>query len=180
MNGFGLSWTSNRFSRGEFQQMVRLTISVAALAALVAGCASIPRPSVPPPPSAALLGSAPVSAHPPHLIVAIAVDQFSADLFDEYRPSFTGGLGRLASQGIVFRNGYQAHAATETCPGHSTILTGDDPAHTGIISNSWYQLSGPRGRTPVYCAEDETKGDFSNYVVSPVHLRAPVLGSCLS
>lgn len=71
----------------------------------------------------------------PHLVVVISVDQFSADLFDEYRPHFTGGLARLA-HGTVFRNGYQSHAATETCPGHSTILTGDRPARTGIIANA--------------------------------------------
>jgi len=52
----------------------------------------------------------------PKLIVVISVDQFSADLFDEYRPYFTGGLARLA-RGTVFRNGYQAHAITETCLG---------------------------------------------------------------
>ena len=32
---------------------------------------------------------------PPKLLIAIAVDQLSADLFDEYRPQFTGGLARL-------------------------------------------------------------------------------------
>ena len=74
---------------------------------------------------------------PPKLLVVIAVDQFSANLFDEYRPQFTGGFARLAS-GAVFHNGYQSHAATETCPGHSTILTGDRPARTGIIANNWY------------------------------------------
>ncbi|MEO7366260.1 MAG: alkaline phosphatase family protein, partial [Sphingomicrobium sp.] len=65
----------------------------------------------------------------PRLLIVISVDQFSADLFDEYRPHFTGGLARLAG-GTAFRNGYQSHAATETCPGHSTILTGDRPART--------------------------------------------------
>src|SRR4030095_10930678 len=71
---------------------------------------------------------------PPKLIVAIAVDQFSSDLYDEYRPHFTAGLNRLAS-GIAFRNGYQSHNATETCPGHSTILTGSHPSPAGIIAN---------------------------------------------
>src|SRR5204862_240322 len=71
---------------------------------------------------------------PPKLLVVISVDQFSANLFDEYRPQWTGGLARLAT-GTVFHNGYQSHAATETCPGHSTLLTGDHPARTGIISN---------------------------------------------
>jgi hypothetical protein len=55
---------------------------------------------------------------PPRLVIALAMDQFSADLFAEYRSHFTGGLARLAS-GAVFPAGYQSHAATETCPGHS-------------------------------------------------------------
>src|SRR5438874_5910318 len=73
---------------------------------------------------------------PPKLLVVISVDQFLANLFDEYRPQFSGGFARLAT-GTVFRNGYQSHAATETCPGHSTILTGDHPSLTGIIGNTW-------------------------------------------
>src|SRR5687768_17044015 len=75
----------------------------------------------------------------PKLIVAIAVDQFSADLFAEYRAHFTGGLKRLGS-GVVFPSGYQSHAATETCPGHATILTGARPARSGVIGNDWYDL----------------------------------------
>src|SRR6187551_2880910 len=88
---------------------------------------------------------------PPKLLVVISVDQFSANLFDEYRPQFTGGLARLAS-GTDFRNGYQSHAMTETCPGHSTILTGDHPARTGIVSNVWGDGNAPRADKSVYCA----------------------------
>ncbi len=119
----------------------------------------------------------PALAAPPKLIVAISVDQFSADLFDEYRGAFTGGLARLAS-GAVFRNGYQGHAATETCPGHSTILTGDRPARTGIVANSWFDLGQARSDKAVYCAEDERVpgSSSSNYTVSPRHLRVPTLG----
>lgn len=51
----------------------------------------------------------------PKLIVAIAVDQFSSDLFNEYRGRVTGGLARLG-KGVVFARGHQSHAATETCP----------------------------------------------------------------
>jgi arylsulfatase A-like enzyme len=131
----------------------------------------------------AALFASPSGAHspprPPRLVVAIAVDQFSADLFDEYRGEFSGGLGRLAHQGIVFRNGYQSHAATETCPGHSTILTGDHPARTGIIGNDWDDPESARGRTAIYCAEDERLGSYASYVVSPVHLRVPTLGDRL-
>ncbi|CAL1692763.1 Alkaline phosphatase PhoK [Brevundimonas subvibrioides] len=78
-----------------------------------------------------------VAARPPALIVTIVVDQFSADLFNQYRARFTGGLKTLATQGLVYANGYQQHAMTETCPGHSTVLTGLNPAHTGIPANDW-------------------------------------------
>ena len=96
----------------------------------------------------------PVAPGAPKLLVVISVDQFSADLWDEYRPHFTGGLARLA-QGTVFHNGYQSHAATETCPGHSTILTGDHPSRTGIIANVWTDQATARTDKSVYCAEDE-------------------------
>jgi len=126
-----------------------------------------------PPPSA----TAGAVRQPPKLIVAISVDQFSADLFAEYRNRFTGGFARLLN-GVVFPSGYQSHAATETCPGHSTILTGFRPEHTGIIANSWSDLKTARADKQVYCAEDESvPGSTSlNYTVSDKHLLVPTLG----
>ena len=120
------------------------------------------------------------AATAPRLIVVISIDQLSGDLFDEYRPQFTGGLARLAS-GTAFRNGYQAHAATETCPGHSTILTGSHPTHTGIIANTWVDQSVQRSDKTVYCAEDERVAGSSttSYTVSPFHLSAQTLGDLL-
>jgi arylsulfatase A-like enzyme len=129
----------------------------------------------------AFASSAPAQApNPPKLIVVISVDQFGANLFDEYRPHFTAGLKRIAS-GTVFHNGYQGQAATETCPGHSTIMTGSLPARTGIIANSWYDWSAARPDKRIYCAGDErVRGStFRNYTVSPVHLRVPTLGDIL-
>jgi predicted AlkP superfamily pyrophosphatase or phosphodiesterase len=117
---------------------------------------------------------------PPRLVVAISVDQFSADLFAQYRPYFTGGLRRLSSGGVVFPSGYQAHAATETCPGHSTILTGSRPARTGIVANNWFDLTLTRDDKKVYCAEDPTVPGTSSrenqYRVSTRFLRVPTLG----
>jgi predicted AlkP superfamily pyrophosphatase or phosphodiesterase len=117
----------------------------------------------------------------PTLIIAVSVDQFSSILFEEYRSAFTGGLKRLAADGTVFVSGYQSHAATETCPGHSTILTGDHPTRTGIIANNWMNLDQSRDDKGVYCAEDESvKGtDSKNYTVSAVHLKVPTLGDRL-
>lgn len=72
----------------------------------------------------------------PRLIVAIAVDQLSSEVFNKYRPTYTAGLRTLAN-GLAYPTGYQSHAATETCPGHATILTGRRPAGNGIVANSW-------------------------------------------
>ena len=90
----------------------------------------------------------------PDLVLTISVDQFSADLFAEHRDSFSGGLKRL-SEGVVFPSGYQAHAATETCPGHATILTGAHPGRAGIVANDWIDLGVAREDKEIYCAEDE-------------------------
>ena len=130
--------------------------------------------------AAAALFASPAVAQtpaPPKLLVVISVDQFSADLFDEYRPQFTAGLSRLAS-GTVFHNGYQSHAATETCPGHSTILTGDRPSRTGIIANAWVDQALKRSDKTLYCAEnpDVPASTSRHYQVSPEQLRVPTLG----
>jgi predicted AlkP superfamily pyrophosphatase or phosphodiesterase len=116
-------------------------------------------------------------AEQPKIVVAISVDQFSADLFAEYRPLFKSGLLRMQS-GAVFPNGYQSHAATETCPGHSTILTGSHPARTGIIANEWYDQSLARADKKVYCAEDSSVSGSSStaYTVSSRYLKAQTLG----
>jgi predicted AlkP superfamily pyrophosphatase or phosphodiesterase len=121
-----------------------------------------------------------LKADAPRLLIAISVDQYSADLFNEYRSHFTGGLRRMAD-GVAFANGYQAHGATETCPGHSTILTGDHPAHTGIIGNDWYDFSAARQDKNIYCAEDERVPGSTgrSYTVSTAHLKVPTLGDRL-
>ncbi|MDT9600156.1 alkaline phosphatase family protein [Sphingosinicella rhizophila] len=113
----------------------------------------------------------------PKLVVAVSVDQFSADLFGQYRRHFTGGLARLAN-GVVYSSGYQSHAATETCPGHATILTGVRPARSGIIANNWFDLRAARADKNIYCAEDERVPGTSSekYEVSTVHLKVPTLG----
>ena len=109
---------------------------------------------------------------PPKLIVAIAVDQFAASLFDRYRPSFTGGLARLGG-GIAF-TGYQSHAATETCPGHSTILTGRHPAATGIVANTWFDS---RTGSSTYCVA--VRGTADPEARGPQNLKVDTFGDWL-
>lgn len=111
------------------------------------------------------------------LVLAISVDQFSADLFAQYRRHYTGGLKRL-QEGAVFPSGYQSHAATETCPGHSTLLTGTHPARNGIIANNWFDPGIARADKRVYCSEDlsDPTSTSRDPVVSANLLKVPTLG----
>src|SRR6202140_2131606 len=72
------------------------------------------------------------NTQPPRLVVFITVDAMRADYLSRFAPQLTGGLGRLYNGGAVFTNGFQDHAITETAPGHSVILSGRYPVHTGI------------------------------------------------
>jgi predicted AlkP superfamily pyrophosphatase or phosphodiesterase len=76
------------------------------------------------------------SGNAPKLIVFMAVDQMRADYFERFLPQLRGGFGRLYRGGAVFTNAYQDHAITETAPGHSVMLSGRFPGHTGIVTNS--------------------------------------------
>jgi predicted AlkP superfamily pyrophosphatase or phosphodiesterase len=83
-----------------------------------------------------LVGSGVAPVPRPKLVVVITVDQLRPDYLDRYRTQLIGGLALLVKHGAVFTDAYQDHAVTETAPGHSTILSGRWPAHTGIIRNN--------------------------------------------
>ena len=158
-----------------------MNVRIAALPlALMSAAIALPVAAQQAPAPAAAAAAAPAPTTPPKLIVAISVDQFSADLFAQYRNRFTGGFARLL-QGVVFPSGYQSHAATETCPGHSTILTGMRPAHTGIIANTWVDQKAGRADKLVYCAEDERVpgSTHDDYTASDLHLKVPTLGEMM-
>jgi len=111
--------------------MVRACVAcaVAILMTASAVCAQAPRPAV-------AKKAAPV-AHP-KLVVVIVVDQMRADYVDKFRVQWTGGLKRLVEEGAWFRAAAYPYAATETCPGHSTISTGAFPASHGMVANAWW------------------------------------------
>ena len=139
------------------------------LLALGLGFAALPLASTP--------TTAATAPPTPKLIVAISVDQFSANLFDQYRGRFTAGLKKLQA-GVVYPNGYQSHAATETCPGHATILTGRHPAATGIVANGWYDRA---SSSAMYCMADPAgpvpgRPDAPR---GPANMKASTLGEWL-
>jgi predicted AlkP superfamily pyrophosphatase or phosphodiesterase len=72
----------------------------------------------------------------PKLIVFITIDAMRADYLPRFEKQLTGGLGRLYRGGAVFTNAFQDHAVTETAPGHSAMMSGRFPVHTGIVTNN--------------------------------------------
>jgi predicted AlkP superfamily pyrophosphatase or phosphodiesterase len=75
---------------------------------------------------------------PPKLILVIAIDQMRSDFVDRFAPLYRSGLKTLIDRGAVFSNAKYRHAANETGPGHSVLLTGSDPLHSGIVANDWW------------------------------------------
>jgi predicted AlkP superfamily pyrophosphatase or phosphodiesterase len=124
---------------------------------------------------AAALLAAPAAAQAapppkPKLILAISVDQFSSEVFNRYRSSYRAGLATL-SRGIAYPVAYHSHASTETCPGHSVILTGRFPAGTGIVANSWIDRT--TGKS-VYCVS--VPGQSDPKARGPQNIRVTTLG----
>jgi predicted AlkP superfamily pyrophosphatase or phosphodiesterase len=78
----------------------------------------------------------PSNAQTPKLVVFVTVDAMRPDYLTRFAQQLTGGLGRLYNGGAVFTNGFQDHAITETAPGHSVMLSGRYPVHTGISANT--------------------------------------------
>lgn len=120
------------------------------------------------------MGQAP--APKPKLVVMVAVDQFSTGLYQAWAGRFTGGLKRMVN-GVAYANGYQSHAGTETCPGHSTILTGKHPNKTGIVGNLVRDET--TGKS-VYCLADSAVTlALGGNGVSPAKLNASTVGEWL-
>jgi predicted AlkP superfamily pyrophosphatase or phosphodiesterase len=77
----------------------------------------------------------------PRLVLAVSVDQMRFDYLTRFAPLYVGGLKTLRDQGAVFTNARYRHACTETGPGHSVILSGRSPRHSGIVGNDWYDAA---------------------------------------
>lgn len=91
-------------------------------------------------------------SHRPKLVVVIVIDQFRPDYLDRFRPHFGDkGFNLFLRKGASFSEARHLHAATLTCPGHATILTGTHADVNGIISNVWHHAATER---PVNCAAD--------------------------
>lgn len=121
--------------------------------------------------------TAPLEA--PRLVLVLVVDQMRADYLDRFADRLTGGFARLVENGAVFTDAHHDYAATETAPGHASIVTGLYPSHHGLVRNDWYDR---RRAKKVYSVEDETAPIVDNPAAagrSPANLTATTVGDWL-
>ena len=100
----------------------------------------------------ALVASLQAQPHP-KLIVVVVVDQMRADYLDRFAAYETGAFHFFVTAGANFLNANYTHMPTETCPGHSVLLSGRNPAHTGVVANEWYDRQSGK---MTYCVEDSS------------------------
>src|SRR6266404_1627149 len=146
-----------------------LLMAFATLLAATNFCAA-QAPHVAPPPhnSHRVAKEAPAQNARPKLVVLLVVDQMRGDYVDKFRGQWTGGLKRLLTKGAWFRAAAFPYAATETCPGHSTISTGSFPANHGMVANAWWDreqqkmvtcTNDPNAKNAVYAGGSTKGGD---------------------
>jgi predicted AlkP superfamily pyrophosphatase or phosphodiesterase len=111
-------------------------------------------------PALAAAAPLPPASPRPRLVLALSVDQMRFDYLTRFKPLFQGGLRTLWERGAIFSNAHYEYANTETGPGHSVLLTGRHPSHSGIIANAWW---------------DSVSRSWVNVVDDPV--QAPVGGT---
>ncbi|MEE8460739.1 MAG: alkaline phosphatase family protein [Acidobacteriota bacterium] len=114
----------------------------------------------------------------PKLILVLSIDQMRFDYLTRFNDLYKGGFRTLLDQGAIFSNANFRHAMTWTGPGHSVILSGRHPSHSGIVANDWYD---PFLRRVVDAVEDPAHsplgGEGSG--ASPVNFIGSTLGDVL-
>ena len=127
----------------------------------------------------ACLGQAQAAGSPPKLVVVIVIDGLPQEQVLKYRDQYgPGGFKLLLQRGASFSNAHQAHAVTQTAPGHTAVLTGAYPYQSGIIANEWIDR---KTLAPVYCAGDPAHAYIGEETrkldgTSPANLRVSTLG----
>jgi len=126
----------------------------------------------------AAVSSSALQANAPKLIVVLVLDQMRYDYLLRFNDLYKGGFRRLIDQGAVFTNANYRHAVTETGPGHSVILSGRHPSHSGIVGNTWWD---PLLRALVNVVDDPLQSPIGGKgrSASPVNFVGSTVGDLL-
>jgi predicted AlkP superfamily pyrophosphatase or phosphodiesterase len=114
----------------------------------------------------------------PRLVLMISIDQMRYDYLERFEPLYKHGLRRLLDHAAIFTNAYYRHASSETGPGHSVLLTGTHPSHSGIVANDWWDPYLGRTVNVIDDPVQKTVGG-SGRAASPANLLTFTVGDVL-
>src|SRR5881396_2944080 len=114
----------------------------------------------------------------PKMVLVLSIDQMRFDYLTRFASLYKGGLKTLLDRGAVFTNANYRHSATETGPGHSVILSGRHPSHSGIVGNDWWD---PLLRAVVNVVDDPVQPPVggTGRSASPVNFIGSTVGDLL-
>jgi len=114
----------------------------------------------------------------PRLVLVLSIDQMRFDYLTRFEPLYRGGLRTLLDRGAVFTDAKYRHSATETGPGHSVILSGAHPSHSGIVANDWFDAA---LGTQVNVVDDAAQRPLGGpgRSASPAHMMSATVGDAL-
>ena len=115
------------------------------------------------------------------LVVGIVIDQFRYDYLTRFADQFgEGGFKRLLQGGAVFSNAHYPYSPTVTACGHAAFMSGANPAHNGIIGNTWFDRATGKSVTSVADANTKLLGGKEEAAgMSPARLVGSTLGDQL-
>src|SRR5688572_22211109 len=124
------------------------------------------------------VATVPAASPRPRLVLAVSVDQMRYDYLTRFKPLFQGGFRTLWERGAIFSNAHYDYAYTETGPGHSVLLTGRNPSHSGIVANSWWD---PLSRSWVNVVDDPVQAPVggTGRAASPANMFGFTVGDVL-
>jgi predicted AlkP superfamily pyrophosphatase or phosphodiesterase len=114
----------------------------------------------------------------PKLVIMLSIDQMRFDLLERFDPLYKAGFRRIIDHAGIFTNANYRHASTETGPGHSVLLTGSHPSHSGIVANEWWD---PFLRKSVNVVDDPVQTTLGGpgRAASPANLLTFTVGDVL-
>src|ERR1044072_6192595 len=114
----------------------------------------------------------------PRLVLLIVVDQFRYDYLERFGDLFVAnGLRRLMRDGASWTQSNYDHFPTYAAPGHATMMTGANPAESGIIGNEWPDRTTGKKVTSVSdTSEKLVGGKPGDQASSPRRLMSSTIG----
>ena len=112
----------------------------------------------------------------PRLVVAITIDQLRGDYLEMFRHNFgSGGFNRLLNEGLVYSNVEFDFPHLDRASTITTIFTGANPSHHGIVSE--YRFSVSDNRVVSSFSDNNYMGNFTADRFSPRPIRVSTIAN---